>query len=50
MLHCAFDRDAILLSPLEARALSREAGLEILRTDLRFILLRALRAFSKIED
>jgi predicted TPR repeat methyltransferase len=50
MSRCAFDRDAILLSPPEARALLREGGFEILRTDFRFIFPRALRAFRKIED
>ncbi len=50
MSRCAFDRDAILLSPPEARALLRNGGFEILRTDFRFIFPRALRAFRKIED
>jgi len=50
MSRCAFDRDAIMLSPPEARALLREGGFEILRTDFRFIFPRALRALRKIED
>jgi SAM-dependent methyltransferase len=50
MSRCAFDRDAIMLSPPEARALLRAGGFEILRTDFRFIFPRALRAFRKIED
>jgi trans-aconitate methyltransferase len=50
MSRCAFDRDAILLSPPEARALLRDGGFEILRTDFRFIFPRGLRAFRKIED
>jgi SAM-dependent methyltransferase len=50
MSRCAFDRDAIMLSPPEARALLREGGFEVLRTDFRFIFPRALRAFRKIED
>ena len=50
MSRCAFDRDAITLSPPEARALLRAGGFEILRTDFRFIFPRALRAFRKIED
>jgi len=50
MSRCAFDRDAILLSPPEARTLLRDGGFEILRTDFRFIFPRALRAFRKIED
>jgi len=50
MSRCAFDRDAITLSPPEARALLRAGGFEILRTDFRFIFPRALRAFRKLED
>ncbi len=50
MSRCAFDRDAITLSPPEARRHLREGGFEILRTDFRFIFPRALRAFRKLED
>jgi SAM-dependent methyltransferase len=50
MSRCAFDRDAILLSPPAAKALLRDGGFEILRTDFRFIFPRGLRAFRKIED
>jgi SAM-dependent methyltransferase len=50
MSRCAFDRDAILLSPPGAREMLRNAGFEILRTDFRFIFPRSLRAFRKIED
>jgi SAM-dependent methyltransferase len=50
MSRCAFDREAIMLSPPEARSLLRKAGFEILRTDFRFIFPRALRALRKIED
>jgi len=50
MSRCAFDRDAILLSPREARALLRRGGFRILRTDFRFIFPRALRALRPIED
>jgi predicted TPR repeat methyltransferase len=50
MSRCAFDRDAIMLSPPEARALLRDGGFEIVRTDFRFIFPRALRALRKIED
>jgi SAM-dependent methyltransferase len=50
MSRCAFDRDAILLTPPEARRLLRDGGFEILRTDYRFIFPRALRALRKIED
>lgn len=50
MSRCAFDRDAIMLTPPEARALLRDGGFEILRTDFRFIFPHALRGFRKIED
>jgi len=50
MSRCAFDRDAIMLSPPAARALLRENGFVIIRTDFRFIFPRALRAFRKLED
>jgi len=50
MSRCAFDRDAIMLTPPEARQLLREGGFEILRTDFRFIFPRVLRALRKIED
>lgn len=50
MSRCAFDRDAIMLTPPEARGLLREGGFEILRTDFRFIFPRGLRALRKIED
>ncbi len=50
MSRCAFDRDAVMLTPPEARALLRAGGFAILRTDFRFIFPRALRAFRKIED
>jgi SAM-dependent methyltransferase len=50
MSRCAFDRDAILLTPPEARKLLRAAGFETVQTDFRFIFPRALRALRKIED
>ncbi len=50
MSRCEFDRDAITLSPPEARRLLREGGFEILRTDFRFIFPRALRALRGLED
>jgi SAM-dependent methyltransferase len=50
MSRCAFDRDAITLTPPEARKLLRHGGFEIVRTDFRFIFPRALRALRKIED
>jgi SAM-dependent methyltransferase len=50
MSRCAFDRDAITLTPPEARRLLSNGGFEILRTDFRFIFPRLLRALRKIED
>jgi SAM-dependent methyltransferase len=50
MSRCAFDRDAIMLSPPEARALLKAGGFEILRTDFQFIFPRSLRALRKLED
>jgi predicted TPR repeat methyltransferase len=50
MSRCAFDRDAIPLSPIEAQRLLRHGGFEILRTDFRFIFPRALGWFRRIED
>jgi SAM-dependent methyltransferase len=50
MSRCAFDRDAIMLTPPEARALLRNGGFKVLRTDFRFIFPRVLRALRKIED
>lgn len=50
MSRCAFDKDAILLTPPEAKRLLRAAGFEIVRTDFRFIFPRALSALRKIED
>jgi predicted TPR repeat methyltransferase len=47
---CPFDKDAILLSPLEARSLLKQTGFEILRTDFRFIFPHALRGLRKLED
>jgi SAM-dependent methyltransferase len=50
MSRCAFDRDAITLTPPEARRLLSSGGFDILRTDFRFIFPRMLKAFRKIED
>ena len=50
MSRCAFDRDAILLTPPEAKRFLQNGGFEVLRTDFRFIFPRALRALRKIED
>jgi SAM-dependent methyltransferase len=50
MSRCAFDEDAILISPREARAILKKAGFEIVRTDFRFIFPHALRGLRKLED
>ncbi len=47
---CPFDKDAILLSPLEGHSLLKEAGFEILRMDFRFIFPRFLRGLRRLED
>ena len=49
MSRCAFDRDAVKLSPLEARRLLRSVGFRLLRTDFLFIFPRALRALRPAE-
>jgi SAM-dependent methyltransferase len=43
MAHCAFDEDAITLTPTAAKRLLRSAGFEILRNDFLFIFPRALK-------
>jgi SAM-dependent methyltransferase len=50
MSRCAFDRDAITLTPPGARRLLRDGGFEILRTDFRFIFPRALCIFRGLEN
>jgi len=47
---CPFDKDAILLSPLEAQSLMKAGGFEILRTDFRFIFPRLLSSLRRLED
>ncbi|HET9383855.1 MAG TPA: methyltransferase [Gemmatimonadales bacterium] len=49
MSRIPFDRDAIMLTPREARALLRENGFEIVRTDFLFIFPRMLRWLRAIE-
>jgi SAM-dependent methyltransferase len=49
MAHCAFDRDAVPLSPVEARRLLRSAGFTVLKTDFLFVFPRILRAFRPVE-
>lgn len=50
MSRCAFDRDAVMLTPPESRGLLEETGFTILRTDFRFIFPRALQFLRKLED
>jgi SAM-dependent methyltransferase len=49
MSRIPFDRDAITLSPLEARRRVREAGFQLLRTDFRFYFPRMLKWFRPLE-
>jgi len=49
MAHCAFDRDAVTLSPVEARRLLRSAGFKVVRTDFLFLFPRALKALRSLE-
>ena len=44
-----FDRDAITLSPFEARTLLARAGFEILKTDYLFFFPRVLARFRRLE-
>jgi SAM-dependent methyltransferase len=50
MAHCAFDRDAIPLNPVEARRLLRSEGFTVLRTDFLFVFPRVLRALRPVEQ
>jgi SAM-dependent methyltransferase len=49
MSQIPFDRDAIMLTPNEAKILLRDSGFEILRTDFLFIFPRFLRFFRSLE-
>jgi SAM-dependent methyltransferase len=49
MSRIPFDRDAVTLTPREARQLLRAGGFKILRTDFLFIFPRMLRWFRGIE-
>jgi len=49
MSRCAFDRDAIKISPSAARNLLRSAGFEILRMDFLFIFPHFLKALRPAE-
>jgi SAM-dependent methyltransferase len=49
MAQCAFDSDAITLTPLESRALLEKNEFQVVRTDFRFIFPHALRSLRWIE-
>jgi SAM-dependent methyltransferase len=49
MAQCAFDRDAVTLTPLEARWLLRSAGFTVVRTDFLFIFPRILKMLRPAE-
>jgi SAM-dependent methyltransferase len=49
MSRVPFDRDAIPVSPPEARRIVREAGFQIVRTDFLFLFPRWLRWFRSLE-
>ncbi len=49
MSRIPFDRDAIMVSPIEARRLLRLGGFEIIRTDFQFIFPRALAGLRGLE-
>jgi SAM-dependent methyltransferase len=50
MSRIPFDRDAVTLTPAEARRLLRASGFAILRTDFLFIFPRVLRWFRGLES
>lgn len=49
MSRCAFDQDAVPLSPLEARRMVQEHGFEVLNTEFAFIFPKSLRWFRSLE-
>jgi hypothetical protein len=49
MAHCAFDYDAVTLTPLESKRLLRSAGFQILRTDFLFTFPRPLKLLRPAE-
>jgi SAM-dependent methyltransferase len=49
MANCIFDRDAITLTPVEAKQLLRSRGFTVLRTDFLFIFPRSLRMLRPAE-
>jgi len=49
MSRCAFDGDAIKISPIAARRMLRQAGFEILRTDFLFFFPKAMSLLRPLE-
>jgi len=49
MARCVFDKDAVTLTPGEARRLLREAGFEIVSTDFAFVFPRFLKVLRPLE-
>ncbi|MDQ3817335.1 MAG: class I SAM-dependent methyltransferase, partial [Acidobacteriota bacterium] len=49
MSNCPFDENAITLNTFQARALVREGGFQVLRTDFMFIFPKALRWLRRLE-
>jgi len=49
MARCVFDKDAITLTPRQARRLLQAAGFEILRTDFAFVFPRFLKVLRPLE-
>jgi SAM-dependent methyltransferase len=49
MSHCAFDKNAVTLTPSESRRLLKSAGFEIVRTDYAFVFPRFLKVLRPLE-
>ena len=49
MSRCEFDRDAVTLSPWEARKLLRTAGFETVQTEYLFFFPKFLKMFRPLE-
>jgi SAM-dependent methyltransferase len=49
MAQCAFDKDAITITPSSAKKVLRDAGFEVVSTDFCFFFPRTLRLFRFLE-
>jgi SAM-dependent methyltransferase len=49
MARCAFDKDAVTLTPRQTRRLLQSPGFKILRTDFAFVFPHFLKAFRPLE-